>query len=60
MCGFIKGMGTGMIVGAWMGAAFSMDKRRSRKMVHRAVRNMEDMVEKMADAVGMWEKFKKT
>ena len=53
MCGFIKGMGAGMILGVCVGAAISMDKRRSKKMVHRAVRNMEDMMEKMAVAIGM-------
>lgn len=53
MCGFIKGMGAGMILGVCVGAGLTMDKRRSKKMIHRAVRNMEDMVERMTDAVGM-------
>ncbi len=53
MCGFIKGMGAGMILGVCVGAGLSMDKRRSKKMVYRAVRNMENMMDKMADAVGM-------
>lgn len=53
MCGFIKGMGAGMVLGVCVGVGLSMDKRRSKKMIHRAVRNMEDMVERMSNAVGM-------
>jgi len=53
MCGFIKGMGAGMVVGVCVGMGLSMDKRRSKKMIHRAVRSMEDMVERVSDAVGM-------
>ena len=53
MCGFVKGMGTGMLLGVAVGVGLSMDQRRSKKMIHRAVRNMEDMVEKMTDAMGM-------
>ncbi len=53
MCGFIKGMGAGMVLGVCAGMALSGDKRRNKKMIHRAVRSMEDMVERMSDAVGM-------
>ena len=53
MCNFIKGVGTGMMLGVALGVGLSMDKRRSKKMIHRAVRSMEDMVERVTDAVGM-------
>ena len=53
MCGFIKGMGAGMVLGMCVGVTLTADKRRSRKMINRAVRNMGDIAEKMADAIGM-------
>ena len=53
MCGFIKGMGAGMVLGVCLGAGLAADKRRSRKMLHRAARNMSDMAERMADALGI-------
>ena len=53
MCGFIKGMGAGMVLGMCVGVTLAADKRRSRKMINRAVRNMGDIAEKMADAIGM-------
>ncbi len=53
MCSFVKGVGAGMAVGVCVGMALTMDKRRSKKMIHRAVRSMEDMVDRMSEAVGM-------
>ncbi len=53
MCSFIKGVGAGMVMGVCVGMGLSMDKRRSKKMIHRAVRSMEDMVDRMSEAVGM-------
>ena len=53
MCSFVKGMGAGMLVGVCLGMGLGMDKRRSKKMIHRAVRSMEDMVDRVSDAVGM-------
>ncbi|MBR5490073.1 MAG: hypothetical protein IKV79_02245 [Oscillospiraceae bacterium] len=53
MCGFMKGLGAGMIAGVCVGMTLTMDKRRSKKMLHRAVRTMEDMAERVSDAIGM-------
>ncbi len=53
MCSFMKGMGAGLIVGMCVGVSLTADKRRSKKMLHRAVRNMSEMADKMADALGI-------
>ncbi len=53
MCSFIKGMCAGMVLGACIGMGMAGDKRRGKKMMHRAVRSMEDMVERVSDAIGM-------
>ena len=52
MCGFMKGMGLGLMLDIAAGVGFTADKRRCR-MVHRAARSMGDMAERMADALGM-------
>ncbi len=52
MCSFIKGMGAGMVLGVCVGIGMAGDKRHSKKMMHRAVRSMEDMVERVSDAIG--------
>ncbi len=53
MCSFLKGMGAGLMVGVCLGFSLAADKRHSKKMMHRVVRNMGDMVERMGEAMGM-------
>lgn len=53
MCSFLKGMGAGLMVGVCVGVTMTVDKRRSKKMINRAVRNMSDMVDRVSDALGM-------
>lgn len=53
MCSFMKGMGAGLMVGVCVGVTLTADKRRSKKMINRAVRNMNDMADRMAEALGI-------
>ena len=53
MCSFLKGMGAGLAVGMCVGVSLAADKRRSKKMLNRAVKSMSDMAERMADALGI-------
>ena len=53
MCSFIKGMGAGLVVGMCVGVSLAADKRRSKRMMHRAARSMSDMADRVADALGM-------
>lgn len=53
MCGFIRGMGAGLAVGVCVGFGLAADKRRSKRMMHRAARSMSDMADRVADALGM-------
>lgn len=53
MCSFLKGMGAGLMVGVCVGVTMTADKRRSKKMINRAVRNMGDMMDRLSDALGM-------
>lgn len=53
MCSFIKGMGAGLIVGACVGMSMTMDRRRSKKMLNKAVRGMNDMLDNFAENLGL-------
>ena len=53
MCSFMKGMGAGLMVGVCVGFTLAADKRRSKKMINRAVRSVNDMADRMAEALGM-------
>ena len=52
MCSFLKGMGMGLVVGACVGMSLSMDHRRSKKMLNKAMRNISDMLENFGDNLG--------
>lgn len=53
MCGFIKGMGAGLFVGVCLGMCMNVDKRRSKRMLHKAVRGMNDVIDNVAENLGL-------
>lgn len=52
MCAFLKGMGAGLVVGACVGMSMTMDHRRSKRMLNKAVRNVNEMLENFTDSLG--------
>ena len=50
---FIKGMGTGLIVGACIGMAVMPDKKRGKKALGKAVKAVETIVGDVSDIIGM-------
>ena len=50
---FIKGMGTGLLVGACIGMAVMPDKKRGKKALSKAVKAVETIVGDVSDIIGM-------
>ncbi len=48
---FVTGMATGFMVGAAMGMAMSPSRREMKKMAHKAVDRMSEVMEAMTDAI---------
>jgi len=50
---FLKGMGTGLIVGACIGMAVAADKRSCRRMVNKAVKTVGGVVDGVSEWMGL-------
>jgi len=50
---FIKGMGTGLIVGACVGMVVMPDRKRGKKAVCKAVKAVETILSDVSDAMGL-------
>lgn len=50
---FIKGMGTGLLVGACLGMALMPDKKSSKKALSKAARAVETIVGDVSDILGL-------
>lgn len=53
-CGkFLTGMGLGLLVGAGVGMTMSPGRRQVRRVAHKATRRVNEVVDDLADAMGL-------
>ena len=50
---FLKGMGTGLVVGACIGMAVAADKKGCRRFVNKAMKTVESVVDDVSDWMGL-------
>ena len=50
---FLKGMGTGLMVGAALGLMLSPDKKSSRRRLGKVFRAAGDVIEDLGGAIGL-------
>ena len=53
-CGkFVIGMGLGLMVGAGFGMTMSPSRRQVRRVAHKATKRVNEVVDDLADAMGL-------
>ena len=50
---FIKGMGTGLVVGACIGMTCAPDKKKGKKMLGKAMRAVSEVMDDVASVMGL-------